>query len=123
MHAKETRLGVATKTDADGHMLKTYIEMDFSVTSGGDERISNSYSPRMRHAFLSYDNWLFGQTWSTFMNVGTLPETLDFIGNTDGAVFVRQARYTMKAATKAMTGTIKSIFGGLNLWVWTSADL
>ncbi len=96
MHARETRLGVATKTDADGHTLKTYIEMDFSVTSGGDERISNSYSPRMRHAFLSYDNWLFGQTWSTFMNVGTLPETLDFIGNTDGAVFVRQAqvRYT-----------------------------
>ncbi len=95
-HSRQSRLGLATKTDMDGHMLKTYTEIDFIATSGGDERISNSRVPRLRHAFLSYDNWLFGQTWSTFMNVNTLPETLDFIGNTDGAVFVRQSqiRYT-----------------------------
>tara|TARA_B100001245_G_scaffold236623_1_gene228903 strand:- start:8894 stop:10066 length:1173 start_codon:yes stop_codon:yes gene_type:complete len=95
-HSRQTRLGLATKTDMDGHTLKSYTEIDFMATAGGDERISNSRVPRLRHAFLSYDNWLFGQTWSTFMNVNSLPETLDFIGNTDGAVFVRQSqiRYT-----------------------------
>jgi hypothetical protein len=101
MHARQTRINFGTETKMDGHTLKSFIEVDFMVTTKGgqtttDERISNSYSPRMRHAFLSYDNWLFGQTWSTFMNVGALPESVDFIGNTDGTIFVRQAqvRYT-----------------------------
>ena len=62
----------------------------------GDERISNGYAPELRHAFLTYDNWLMGQTWSTFMDLASLPDSLDFIGNTDGAIFARQAqvRYT-----------------------------
>lgn len=96
MHARQSRFNLGTETQIDGHTLKTYIEMDFMTTSNGNERVSNSYSPRMRHAFLTYDNWLFGQTWSTFQNVGALPETVDFIGNTDFGIFVRQTqiRYT-----------------------------
>ncbi len=96
MHARQSRFGIATKSEIDGKTLSTYVEIDFMVTPNGDERISNSYTPRMRHAFLSYGNWTYGQTWSTFMNVGALPESLDFIGNTDATVFVRQAqvRYT-----------------------------
>ncbi len=95
-HARQSRFALATNTDVDGASLKTYIEMDFMVTPNGDERISNSYTPRLRHAFLQYNNWLFGQTWSTFMDVNALPETLDFIGNTDATIFVRQTmvRYT-----------------------------
>ncbi|VUD66669.1 hypothetical protein TDB9533_03655 [Thalassocella blandensis] len=96
MHARQTRFNFGSESTIDGHTLKTFIEMDFMATPNGDERISNSYSPRIRHAFLTYDNWLFGQTWSTFQNVGSLPETIDFIGNTDFGIFVRQAqiRYT-----------------------------
>lgn len=96
MHARQTRFNIGTESDIDGHKLKTFIELDFLATAGGNERITNSYSPRMRHAFLTYDNWLFGQTWSTFQNVASLPETADFIGNTDFGIFVRQAqiRYT-----------------------------
>ncbi|MFL0810345.1 MAG: porin [Agarilytica sp.] len=96
MHARQSRFALATKSDVDGTALKTYIEMDFMLTSNSNERVSNSYSPRLRHAFLTYGNWTYGQTWSTFMNVGALPETLDFIGNTDASIFVRQSmvRYT-----------------------------
>ncbi|WP_028886707.1 DcaP family trimeric outer membrane transporter [Teredinibacter turnerae] len=96
MHARQTRFNLGTLTELDGHKLKTFIELDFMATPNGDERISNSYTPRLRHAFLQYDNWLMGQTWSTFQNVGSLPETVDFIGNTDFGIFVRQAqiRYT-----------------------------
>lgn len=91
-HARQTRFYVKTSTDLDGHALSSYIEMDFMVTndSSANERISNSYNPRLRHAFLKFDNWLFGQTWSTFQDVGALPESVDFIGPTDGVVFVRQ---------------------------------
>lgn len=96
-HARQTRFNFGTQTDLSGHSVKTFLELDFLVTPNGDERITNSYSPRLRHAYLTYDNWLFGQTWSTFQNVNALPETADFIGNTDFSIFVRQAqiRYTM----------------------------
>jgi hypothetical protein len=50
----------------------------------------------VRHAFLTYNKWLFGQTWMTFFNVGALPENLDFVGPAESTVFGRQAmiRYT-----------------------------
>ncbi|MCG6939019.1 MAG: porin [Gammaproteobacteria bacterium] len=98
MHARQSRFHIGTDSIVGEHKLKTYIEMDFMVASNpnGDERVSNSYTPRMRQAYLEYDNWLFGQTWSTFQNVGALPETADFIGNTDFSIFIRQPqiRYT-----------------------------
>ena len=96
MHARQTRIHLATDTKIGAQNLKSYIEVDFMVNPLGDERISNSYAPRMRHAYLSYGNWLFGQTWSTFQNVAALPETVDFIGNTDAGIFIRQPqiRYT-----------------------------
>lgn len=73
-----------------------YIEMDF-LGGGGNEIISNSHHPRLRHAFIKYKNILVGQTWSTFMNTSAIPEAADFAGATVGLVFIRQAqiRYTM----------------------------
>ncbi|WOE74946.1 DcaP family trimeric outer membrane transporter [Alterisphingorhabdus coralli] len=94
---RQTRFFFKTATDVgDDHTLSSVIELDFMVTAGGNERISNSFIPRVRQAYLTYDNWLFGQTWSTFQDVGALPETLDFIGVTPGTVFDRQPliRYT-----------------------------
>jgi len=80
----------------NGAKVGTYLEMDFQLSPGGDERISNSYNPRMRHAFVTYNKWLVGQTWMTFYNVGTNPENLDFVGPADGSLFGRQVqiRYT-----------------------------
>lgn len=116
MHARQTRFNLGTSTELDGHTLKTFVEMDFVATPNGDERVSNSYSPRVRHAFLQYDNWLMGQTWSTFQNVGSLPETVDFIGNTDFGIFVRQAqiRYTAGGFQVAVENpeTTVTPFGG-----------
>ncbi|MEM7781244.1 MAG: DcaP family trimeric outer membrane transporter [Pseudomonadota bacterium] len=89
--ARQSRFIFKTATDVgDEHTLNSHIELDFNVTSGGDERISNSFTPRLRQAFITYDNWLFGQAWSTFQNVGALPDSLDFIGVTPGTVFDRQ---------------------------------
>jgi len=94
MHARESRFNFGTSTLLDnGKTVKTKIELDFLASaSGGNERVSNSYSPRIRHAFISYDGWLFGQTWSNFQNVGALPEALDFVGPAEGTVFVRQSQ-------------------------------
>jgi DcaP outer membrane protein len=89
--ARQTRFILKTATDVGAeHTLNSHIEMDFNVTEGGDERTTNSYTPRLRQAFITYDNWMFGQAWSTFQNIGALPDSLDFIGVTPGTVFDRQ---------------------------------
>ena len=63
-HAKQSRFRFTTNTPLDGEDVITgVLEFDFLLTSDGDERVSNSYTPRMRHAYLKYNNWLIGQTW------------------------------------------------------------
>ncbi|RCU48734.1 porin [Corallincola luteus] len=96
-HARTTRFNFSTATKVDEHTIKTFLEMDFMATPGGNERVSSSYEPRIRHAFFTYDNWLFGQTWTTFQNTAVLPEAVDFLGVSESTVFARQAmvRYTM----------------------------
>jgi len=98
MHARQSRFNFSTATALDnGKSINTKIEVDFIASApGGNERVSNSYAPRIRQAFITYDGWLFGQAWSNFQNVSALPETLDFVGPSEGTVFVRQAqaRYT-----------------------------
>ncbi|WP_286823026.1 MULTISPECIES: DcaP family trimeric outer membrane transporter [unclassified Idiomarina] len=96
-HARQSRFFLTTDTELDnGETLTGHIEMDFMLTPDGDQRISNSYNPRLRHAFLKYGKWTFGQTWSNFQDLNILAESVDFIGITDGIIFVRQAqiRYT-----------------------------
>jgi len=91
IHAKETRFNTKY-THGD---VMAFIELDF-YGGGGNEIVSNSYHPRIRHAFIKYDKWLMGQTWTTFMNTSALAETVDFAGATMGLVFNRQGqiRYT-----------------------------
>ncbi|MED5525452.1 DcaP family trimeric outer membrane transporter [Gallaecimonas pentaromativorans] len=94
--ARETRFNFGTKTLIDGHVITSYLELDFMSGYPGDERTSNSTSPRLRHAYFTYDNWLFGQTFTTFENTTALPETTDFLPASDATVFNRQpmVRYT-----------------------------
>ena len=89
-HAKESRFAFETNTDVgDDRSVKAFLEFDFLLSPAGDERVSNSWNPRLRHVYMAYDNWLFGQTWSTFMVV-LIPEDLDFAGAAEGIVFIRQ---------------------------------
>lgn len=103
--------GESSTTDFDTHIresrfifnvlrpeqdLQAYLEFDFSANTGGDERLTNATSPNIRQAFLRWNNFMAGQAWTTFFNVGALPENLDFVGPAEGTIFVRQAqlRYT-----------------------------
>lgn len=101
-HAKTSRFNIKTMTKTEHGHVKTFFEFDAIGSAQGDERISNSYSERMRHAFIDWNidgknSVLAGQTWSTFFNVGALPESLDFVGPV-GTIFERQPqlRYTRK---------------------------
>lgn len=93
-HARQSRLFFKTSTDTARGPLKTHLEFDF-FGGGGNEVFSNSYSPRLRHAYGSWNGWTVGQTWSNFMPIEIYPSTVDFNGPA-GIPFVRQAqvRYT-----------------------------
>src|SRR5690606_4572052 len=96
--ARSSRFNLKTVTTLDnGEKVTGFVELDFLTHTDGTEANSNSYSPRLRHAFFTYNNLTFGQTWTTFMIVGALPELVDFFGVSEGTVFARQAqvRYTM----------------------------
>ncbi|WP_207916244.1 DcaP family trimeric outer membrane transporter [Lysobacter sp. N42] len=96
-HARQSRLWLkSAHTFDDGTTIQGHVEIDFIATPNGDKRISNSYTPRLRHAFFKYQNWTVGQTWSNFQDLAILPESVDFIGVTAGTVFNRQPqiRYT-----------------------------
>ena len=98
-HIKQTRLWFTTSTPVGDKKLNGHVEFDFQSASGtqGDDRVTNAYNFAVRRAFFTYGRWSFGQDWSTFQNTAVLPETTDFIGATDGTVFVRQPqiRYTL----------------------------
>lgn len=101
--------GTATDTSATGFNVKesrikfgfqhdevsAVVELDF-YGGGGNEVVSSSTYPRLRHFYINYKNWMIGQNWSTFMPLAALPESLDFGGPHVGEVFIRQTqiRYT-----------------------------
>lgn len=98
-HAKQTRIVIAASTPVGGHTLSGVVETDFQTGFGaGNQRIVNAYNPGLRRAFLQYDGFLAGQEWTNFQYTGALPETTDYLGPSEGTVFVRQSqiRYTTK---------------------------
>jgi outer membrane DcaP-like protein len=88
--ARESRMFAKTSTPTSWGDLVTYIEGDF-YGADGNESVSNSHGLRLRHAYGSLGHFLGGQTWTNFMYVPSLPETLDF-GGPVGQIFDRQAQ-------------------------------
>ena len=100
--AETSRLGFETSTPAADGELKTKLEVDF-YSYGVDHR----NLLRLRHAYGEYGGWLIGQTWSTFIDVDDLPETVDFNGPI-AAPFSRRAmvRYAFGDAKAGVRVTL-----------------
>jgi hypothetical protein len=99
--ARESRLFVKTSTPTAWGDLTTYVEGDF-YGADANESVSNSNGPRLRHAYGSLGHLLAGQTWTNFMYVPSLPETLDF-GGPAGQIFNRQAQVRWTQAFEGVT--------------------
>lgn len=72
-----TRFGLNFKTPTAAGEVGGKLEMDFF---GGTTRDQF----RIRHAYITLDQWLIGQTWSTFIAPEYYPETVDagtFVGS------------------------------------------
>ena len=94
LSAQTSRFGFETSTPTDTGAFNTKLEMDFYAYNG-TEPGNNRNRLRLRHAYGEYGGFLVGQTWSTFMDLDNLPETVDFNGAI-GAPFSRRTmvRYT-----------------------------
>jgi hypothetical protein len=87
---RESRFWLKSYTPTGWGDLNTFLEVDFyNVQAPGLETVTNSYAPGLRHAYGSLGGFLAGQTWTTFMYAGALPELNDF-GGPVGRLFVRQ---------------------------------
>lgn len=113
-HAKFSRfnLGVDSVTDK-GDKMGALVEMDFFGGALGNQTATNTYGVTLRHAYMYWNNWLAGQTWSNFMDAASIPEAADFVGPTDGVIFVRQAqiRYTKGGFSAALENPETTLIG------------
>lgn len=86
---KTTRIGLDFSTPIENGRLGGKLETDFA---------SASESLRLRHVYLTYNDWLIGQTLSTFLS-NHAPEMIDFNTNTGGGTTrVPMVRYSHKIA-------------------------
>lgn len=85
----------------------TRLGLDFTAPVGADDKVGGKLEVdfagtndalRIRHAYLTYNNWLFGQTTSNFLS-SHAPEMIDFNTNAGGGTTrVPQVRYSYKLA-------------------------
>ncbi|WP_087621615.1 DcaP family trimeric outer membrane transporter [Acinetobacter populi] len=89
--AKTTRIGIDFKTPIAGADVGGKLEADFAGNGTGENL-------RIRHAYLTYNNWLFGQTTSNFLS-SHAPEMIDFNTNIGGGTSrLPQVRYGFDVA-------------------------
>ncbi|MCK7517462.1 MAG: DcaP family trimeric outer membrane transporter [Ignavibacteriales bacterium] len=67
----QTRLGIEVKRTGLLNNFRIKIETDFLGANNG---------LRLSHAFIETGNFIIGQTWSTFTDVNSVPQTVDVDG-------------------------------------------
>ncbi len=83
-----SRFGFDFKTPTQVGDVAGKLEMDFVGGKDADQF-------RIRHAYMTYGDWLVGQTWSNFAITDYMPETIDALGYVGGSVKrTAQVRYT-----------------------------
>jgi len=79
---QQSRVNLDLRDHTDYGMLRAFVEGDFA---GDGETF------RLRHAYGQFSSLLAGKTWSTLMDVNTMPVEIDFEG-INGMINVRQSQ-------------------------------
>lgn len=83
-----TRLGLDFAAPVKDAKVAAKVEVDFLGTND---------ALRIRHAYLTYNDWLVGQTWSNFAPPDYIPETVDAMTYAGGSIKrTPQVRYSHK---------------------------
>jgi len=118
--ARNSRLWFKAITPSPLGDVAAYIEIDFfSSDAAANETVTNGYTPRLRHGYGEWREWLGGQTYSTLINLSAYPEINDD-GAPLGVLLVRQVmvRWTAERqnndimlALESPESTIRSVSG------------
>lgn len=101
LSAHSSRASLETRTPTDLGEFKTYVQVDLVDINNSTVCCSDSYIPRLRQAYASLGPVLAGKTWSTFIDLEALPDTIDptldvgLMGTFSGRVLL--VRYTYQA--------------------------
>lgn len=125
-HAQFSRFWFASDGEVQGHKARAYLEFDLfggGMTNLGNQASTNTHGVTLRQAYVSWDKWLAGQTWSNFQDVAALPDAVDFVGPTEGTTFVRQAqlRYTSGPFSVALENP-QTVIGSYRSTARTTSD-
>ncbi|HEY1069022.1 DcaP family trimeric outer membrane transporter [Thermomonas sp.] len=125
-HAQFSRFWFASDAEVQGHKARAYLEFDLfggGMANLGNQASTNTHGVTLRQAYVSWDKWLAGQTWSNFQDVAALPDAVDFVGPTEGTVFVRQTqvRYT-NGAWSASLENPQTVVAGYRSTSRTTSD-
>lgn len=115
LSARQSRVNLDLRDDTDLGAVRAFVEGDFA--GDGD-------TFRLRHAYGQFKQMLAGQTWSTFMDLQSTPEELDFEG-INGRINARQPqiRFFPKIAKKlnmkiALEDPRPDVSGGTGISEW-----
>ena len=125
-HAQFSRFWFAADGEVQGHKTRAYLEFDLfggGMANLGNQASTNTHGVTLRQAYVSWDKWLAGQTWSNFQDVAALPDAVDFVGPTEGTTFVRQAqlRYTSGGFSVALENP-QTVVGSYRSSARTTSD-
>jgi len=125
-HAQFSRFWFAADGEVQGHTTRAYLEFDLfggGSNNLGNQAATNTHALTLRQAYVSWDKWLAGQTWSNFQDVAALPDAVDFVGPTEGTTFVRQAqlRYTSGPFSVALENP-QTVVGSYRSTARTTSD-
>ena len=75
LFARESRFNFDFRTKTkNGKPLRIYLEMDFWNL----DRDAFHNTPRLRHFYAVYNNWLVGRSWGTLTDGYSVPNSIDF---------------------------------------------
>lgn len=96
--AKYSQLEFESRSNLkEGDILRTFVSMDFAGTTATNPLVftsTNAYIPRLREAYLTYGNWLVGQTAPIFSDPYSITEPLDAGLHHDGMNLNRMPQIT-----------------------------
>lgn len=111
--ARTSRFGIQTSTPSKLGAVGVKLEGDFNAPNlEQGQTYTNSVLFRLRHAYGTIGGLLVGQTWTTFLDFGSAPDTVDFNG--PGSLpLIRNPmiRYTTSAGPASFTVALENAPG------------
>jgi hypothetical protein len=116
---RQSRIGFTADYPTANGEVTALLEWEFFGT-GGD---AGQTTPRLRHAWGTWDNLGAGQTWSNFMDADVFPNTIDYWGPT-GMIFYRnqQVRYTFPMGENVLAFSIEDPSTALSVGRFRDTD-